>query len=1461
MFDRRTILDYRTLAPSNSCTSYIIMDPQSPPPFKRRPIQPPDSPFSAGSPRKRINVADVVLPKGNKLIVHGAYAADDSTHDPVKLIKASINRLKSGPVLATIPVVTIPFSDRFPNQVTAYVGLHPSLNSPDPDDEPRCDLLDVWKKALQDANPTWEVAWAPATEGTDKRMWTRYPTFVPDLARKLDREPTKDETVKCLLDILKANKIAVERAFALGTNGAAAILIHPCQADTILRQRSVNSHGFLPDKLQVDHVRQIEIEQPFELVVAGLSAYEQLDQLIIGYLSEFVDEGGDLLAGWRSPEGHRDLLVFHMATWTAAKHILNDHKNFQETFSKYQLTPPELVFSMNDGAVPWKVTNTVVEEAGKIGTQIDKLTHRFDKVERDVGVRLDATHAIVADVQKSTGYLTDQVANLATTQQHTNLALISMQREVALTRQRAPLEVAESSLRMLVMLGGMEEEKNEARKNIETLKAEKARIDAQIDVLQGSTLALPPPPPRAPAPIPCTPPGLPATPTNLQSVQHGTSSRQPSPLSPTDPVNSSPRTPTQHDTEGEKAHKHRRLSNEADGDITEEKEVSEFAQPEQDTSMDDAPAMTNSKTAKNLPNSDYEILEEEGVKTTNQHLYKWGVVLGIRKDVQIVQRLMNLDVTLKGCVIAADVALQTTNGKAYHHRIFAVYAPWDPGTNKTRDFWPALTKLMQNTRTSWSLGGDLNTTVTAAERASGGADARDKYLAFLDAVNGHNLWTACPERNCYYDWMSSGQDAEKNGGSIIDHFVTSKATLIDSHIYVTNGGKDFVPNTNHRAVIASVIHRPPEGGNTTFSNNPVTLSKPRIKYPSKLESHRHKTFRNLFDESARAEGLYDICVNDEESFDKLYKGIGRVITPRDTMSPRKSTGESLRTSQAINRCYAEAKGDVTLSAFANKLKHEAYKALFAVQAAEVKARAAYRDKSQIMAALCVVNALDSDVLIGDPDGVKDNAQLVNYIVINSTFPGDIKDTTLAMFHKCGLRTDLSNWCGIFLSNFITNCPITWLNSLLTPYISKLRILPDTQVAMQQDVQTRDLMSYLAGIKCWAVRQKVLFFAVKRDQKKGFDYLSPVGLHDAACVYGFPQQIIDIDIASQTDVRCFIRMAHGITEPITISGVNKQGGPMLPLKSTLTTSLGHHYLNDLLANDPDALILTTASFKKADLHLPDDRLKLHVAMTEATDDSYIFAKSLPSLRRNTLEMERFQFAYGWLTQWTKTMAYAIQASGNLPAKITFDSVTDQRGVDPMIVTQHEVPLIRDELDFLRAKVDNPTARYEELKAFINAFSFPKALLLLQPIKQSDTEELNRKIMRKVHDKLGMPFTPNTKILNLPLKFHGLEFPSIARINAGIAIDGLARDLNHHIPAYHTMARIMMADWTCMINNWIDPIDEMGLRTDFSHYPSKIPYGWIVAQKVMGSVKPRLSLRITERAEILRDPGNALTARRQ
>ncbi|KAJ6566379.1 hypothetical protein B0H19DRAFT_1351815 [Mycena capillaripes] len=395
--------------------------------------------------------------------------------------------------------------------------------------------------------------------------------------------------------------------------------------------------------------------------------------------------------------------------------------------------------------------------------------------------------------------------------------------------------------------------------------------------------------------------------------------------------------------------------------------------------------------------------------------------------------------------------------------------------------------------------------------------------------------------------------------------------------------------------------------------------------------------------------------------------------------------------------------------------------------------------------------------------------------------------------------------------------MAWLNLNLVPYIARLRILPDTQVAMQQGVQTRDLMNYLAEIKCWAKRNKVTVFALKRDQMKGFDYLSPQGMYDAVLAYGLPSSIIDLDRAAQTDTKCFIRTAHGITEPITITGLTKQGGSLSPVKSTLTTSLGHHYINDLAANDPDTLVISSG--RTLDPHSPNDSLTTRITMVEATDDSFIFARTVPALRRNVLAMERFQY-----------------------------------------------------LDFLRAKVDDPNARYIEIKSFIDDFTFPKfirrppitlirkivkqniiskarALLSLQPIKHIDAEDLDTKIKMKIHFETGMPFAPSSDVLMLPIEYHGLDFPSIARINDSIAIDGLHRDLNHPIPSYRTLALISLADWTCDTNGCIDPLDGPGLARDFSRYAGKIPYAWIVAQKAMGHSIPRISLKRTNLPEIL------------
>jgi len=151
---------------------------------------------------------------------------------------------------------------------------------------------------------------------------------------------------------------------------------------------------------------------------------------------------------------------------------------------------------------------------------------------------------------------------------------------------------------------------------------------------------------------------------------------------------------------------------------------------------------------------------------------------------------------------------------------------------------------------------------------------------------------------------------------------------------------------------------------------------------------------------------------------------------------------------------------------------------------------------------------------------------------------------------------------------------------------------------------------------------------------------------------------------------------------------------------------------------------------------------------------------------------------------------------------------------------------------------------------NIISKCQVLLSIQPVKQGDAQALDQLVCTKVHDLLGFPYHPNTKILTLPLEKHGLDFPSIERINAGIAVEGLMRDLNHHIPAYKTMARITLADWMCEYNKCSSPTDGDGGYRYFSHYYGRIPTTWLVAHKIMASTTPPLNLCLTEANYILR-----------
>jgi hypothetical protein len=309
-------------------------------------------------------------------------------------------------------------------------------------------------------------------------------------------------------------------------------------------------------------------------------------------------------------------------------------------------------------------------------------------------------------------------------------------------------------------------------------------------------------------------------------------------------------------------------------------------------------------------------------------------------------------------------------------------------------------------------------------------------------------------------------------------------------------------------------------------------------------------------------------------------------------------------------------------------------------------------------------------------------------------------------------------------------------------------------------------------------------------------------------------------------------------------------------------------------DAGALTITSSSHERSDPHLPDDYISLPIRMIEATDDSIIFARSLPALQSFCLLEEQFQFAYGWLTNWLKTSCFVLSPSGTQPETVSLPSITVKPGVSPLTITNHDVPLICNELDFLRVKIDNPSFRHRELHDFIDAFTFPKfvgptpitlirkiamqsiasrarALLTFQPITDSDAFKLDKLIAAKVHAISGFPWIFNTEIATLPVALHGFEFPSIRRINAAIAVDGLARDLNHHIPAYRDMARITLADWTCHINNCVNPLVEPGIDKHFTRRLPfhTIPAAWIIAQKAMGEMKPPLRLCSTDLSHII------------
>ena len=270
-----------------------------------------------------------------------------------------------------------------------------------------------------------------------------------------------------------------------------------------------------------------------------------------------------------------------------------------------------------------------------------------------------------------------------------------------------------------------------------------------------------------------------------------------------------------------------------------------------------------------LPNDDYNILEEKSEPTDGT--WKWGIAIGIRKDIQLAQRLQTQHKELKGRILAVDILLPSTNGLGFPHRIFGAYAPWDPGLKAS--FWEKITEICNNSPHSWSLIGDLNTTVSSIERAN--SENRSAYTKFLRDTGGLDIWKNYPLRNRLMDWTCRSKESV-DGGSIIDRLVTSPNGIIEAHLQVASERNDYIPVTDHRPLIARVIPDVPNGSLPTTLKL-ISLPTPRIRYPKLDRKQKLQQFEEQTDGLAEAKGLFQMTVKDDTSFLTLYDTLTEIL--------------------------------------------------------------------------------------------------------------------------------------------------------------------------------------------------------------------------------------------------------------------------------------------------------------------------------------------------------------------------------------------------------------------------------------------------------------------------------------------------------------------------------------------------------------------------------------------------------
>jgi len=419
--------------------------------------------------------------------------------------------------------------------------------------------------------------------------------------------------------------------------------------------------------------------------------------------------------------------------------------------------------------------------------------------------------------------------------------------------------------------------------------------------------------------------------------------------------------------------------------------------------------------------------------------------------------------------------------------------------------------------------------------------------------------------------------------------------------------------------------------------------------------------------------------------------------------------------------------------------------------------------------------------------------IINYMITTNYIPARMKENFILPLYKRGDVTDPRNHRGIIPANCMYNIMSSWFTFQFQRWIWKRGLLPASQIATQQGVQVGDLTMYLQEVHRAAEITGTTIYCMRGDHTKGFDNLASIAYLDMLEFNGINPAVAAFEKARTKDLTLRVKTADGICpQVITTNGQTKQGDSPSPIKYTGTMGMRARWFTHWSVLPPD--------------------------------DSILFATSWDGLKRLVALSETFQAAYGIQTAWDspdKTVCFTLGAAP--PETANGIPISEVEFVLNPIT--YKVP-ITDKPSILRTQLNNQQATRDAILSVVDTFPIPadtrwplgvlrrsvKGMLMsrirprlaLQPLPPLMAAAVDSAIATKVCTALGIRNT-NNALLTLPASNHGFGFPSVETINGQIAINMVLRALNHHLSPFRTMARITMANWMCLNNGCVPPME--------------------------------------------------------